>query len=286
LFEYDSVAESSQLIIELERLLSDSHEYLRTQPTSLARYKKLLSNIKLVCLFDLETKEIIRLFEETIKIVLESETYDLLEKLRCKLLQITSLEERDSFKKSLLDSFLQNKTRITKNKIKINGEDMEPTVQNWLKDFTINLGINTVDSLKISQYFNSNKNFLNLPGEEKKIIKKLFDIFEKLKQSSLAPGGLEERFVAILPNGKISLINHGIPEDINVEVNKIFQEIAKKNESKKEPELAVTPIKEISETAELEQSIKNYSPSSLEYKALSQEILRLKRTEAKRELNK
>lgn len=313
--EMDSLEDSYRLSDGLSNFLKEYHQDLKANPAALKRYEESLALLKLVHLFDLEDKDLINLISSRISDILSFQFYDLNEKFRQKLLQVDSLDERDKIKTELREALLRDKEKISSVKIKTESELREATVENWLKYYSSQVGIDKVDSLKFNQFLVNDYNVKLLEDSDKEKIKKLFSFFEKLKVSSRSTGGLEERFVAILPDKSIRLINHGFPEDINPQILKIYQEVAVKNypsavskmaandddvladekpmlskepeaspnleQSLPESEAPVTKIK-IPRTTELEEILDSYSPASLEYKAISQEIMRLKKTEARK----
>ena len=166
------------------------------------------------------------------------------------------------------------------------------------------LGVDSIDSLKINEYLVNDPNTKNLSAEEKTNLKTLLNFFEKMKISSKESPAYEESFVAVLPNGEIAMVSGGKPEKLNMDLAKSMGKITDGSSSgvktgakpsyqdddlflDKKPlpkvQIPVAP-KPLSPIEDLEQSLNNYSESSFEFKALLQEINRLKKIELKKSL--
>lgn len=284
IFEQDLISESHEMIDTINKIFTRNPQLKHDAPELYRHYQIYLAKAKFVCLFELEENELLELMEKYFQIILDEPFYNIYEKLREYLKKIDSLAERDNLKNKIRDSLLKNRSIITEQKIKIGTILQEPTIANWLKDYYSKLGIDRADALAFNQYLVNDENTKNLSEIKREELKTLFTFFDKLKISSSEPGGLEESFVAVLPDGSISIINHGLPTKIDPDLERLFNEI--KDKSKINPlikdDLLVNSTASSSESAsvsplaELTASLNNYSPSSLEYKAIKQEIERLR----------
>jgi hypothetical protein len=316
IIEQDLVIDAHKLVDGLEKIIFDQNKRLKINPAVAKEYEAVINFLKWVYIFDIDEKDLLNLFSTSMSAILKAEYYDLFEKLRHRFLLIYDLEERDKLKDKIKEILLRNKEKLTNSNIDFKVETKAPTISNWLKYYATQLGLESVDALKFNQFFANDDNVKGLSDLEKKSLKKLFTFFEKLKVSSTMSGGFEERFVAVLPRGGIKIINHGIPEEIDPQILRIYQEVLDESLVENEfiqsnpalvqsstvysvssvetksideslsgispsPTLTSRPI--TPRTAELEEILGSYSPSSLEYKAISQEILRLKKAEARKD---
>jgi hypothetical protein len=175
---------------------------------------------------------------------------DLWRNIKSILLVITVFEERDKFKGELRKALSQNEENITSKRLIINSEEKKSTIGNWIRDYNFELGTDLVDNLKRTQYFTVGKNFKNLDSEEKKKVRLLLDIYERLKLSSLTLEGLEED-IPVDDDGRKGIIKGGI-----------FEPLSQEAEGD-------------SRMKELNLMLGQYPPASLERKAIEEEIERL-----------
>lgn len=295
MLDNDLPAEARRAVVIIKKIFADNPEFSKKNKDLYNRYRSYLVIAEFVSLSDLDEDEILDLMENHIQIVLSHEFYDPEEKLREKLLTILDLDKRDEFKSKIRQALLKNKNLITKGKIKV-GSVMEPaSIANWLKDYYSKLGIDPVDNLKSNQYLVNDVNTKTLKDEDRDKLKKLFSFFEFLKFSSKDKGHLEENFVAILPDGKISIIDGGQPVKIDPEVERMLEDINNNQpQTDSEDDLFLdnerendvqdwdsesAQVKEVptSPIASLTESLNKYPPSSLEYKAIKQEIEKLRK---------
>ncbi len=294
--EQDLVPESRDLISTINQIFSRNSELKREAPELYNHYQTYLMRAKFVCLFELEENEVLELMEKYLVLVLDNPFYNIYEKLRTRLRNFDSLLERDAFKNKIRESLLKNHSKISSEKIMVGTIMQEPTVANWLKDYYSKLGIDRVDALAFNQYLVNTENTKNLEDSSREKLKTLFTLFEKLKISSSEAGGLEENFVAILPDKSVSLISGGMPTKIDANLQRLIEEIVAKgtesvqdddlfldNSAKTDVQPTNTAVPEItadlpvSPMSVLSAALEDYSPSSLEYKAIKQEIERLRK---------
>lgn len=296
--EQDLVSESRDLISTINQIFASNPDFKREAPDLYNQYQTYLMRAKFVCLFELEENEVLELMEKYLVLVLDNPFYNIYEKLRARLQNFDSLAARDEFKNKIKESLLKNHSKITSEKIMVGTIMQEPTVANWLKDYYSKLGIDRVDVLAFNQYLVNAENTKNLEEADREKLKTLFTLFEKLKMSSSEAGGLEENFVAILPDKSVSLISGGMPTKINANLQRLIEEIiAKGGVSAQDDDLFLDnsstadgqPVNSDAPTATtnlpvsplsvLSAALDDYSPSSLEYKAIKQEIERLRKNQ-------
>ncbi len=297
IIEQDLVSEARELITTTNQVFARNPELKREALELYSRYQTYLMRAKFVCLFELEENEVLELMEKYLVLVLDNPFYNIYEKLRMRLRSFDSLAARDEFKNKIRESLLKNHSKITPEKIMVGTIMQEPTVANWLKDYYSKLGIDRVDALAFNQYLVNAENTKNLEESDREKLKTLFTLFEKLKISSSEAGGLEENFVAILPDKSVSLISGGRPTPIDANLQRLIEEIvAKAGFSAQDDDLfldngptdsqqinadvpATAADLPVSPLSVLSAALDDYSPSSLEYKAIKQEIERLRKNQ-------
>ncbi|MDD2680539.1 MAG: hypothetical protein PHE20_00365 [Patescibacteria group bacterium] len=291
IFEQDLIVEAGELIDTINDINRRNPELKREAPKLYDIYQTYLAKAKFVYLPKLGEIDILELMEKHFQLIFDEPLFDIYEKIKDYLKGVDSLEARDEFKKKVRDALLKNNYKIGENKIKLGSLMQEPRISNWLKDYYAKLGIDRVDTLASNQYLVNDVNSKNLSDEDRSKIKILVSFFEKLKRSSGDRGGLEESFVAILPDNKVGIIDGGVPRKIDQSLEHIIEDImANESNNNIDDDFFIetddvnlssetAPIKEPNNTPlmVLSSALENYSPSSLEYKAIKQEIARLRK---------
>ncbi len=195
--------------------------------------------------------------------------YDIWQKVRTILISIIILSDRDRFKKSLRDALLNNKEKLTFQKLKIGNEEKEPTVGNWLLDYTRNLGGGIADKLKFSQFLTNGANIRKLNHQERDRVRMLFELYERLKLSSQTLEGIEEDIPIDEEFGK-GIISEGVPHFYKEDENsRAFENIADSVIRERDGGSPGTKL------PSLKDLINSYPVGSLERKALEEELKRL-----------
>lgn len=284
---FDIVDDAREIFLLLKNIFSSNPEFKQAKPELFKVFQNFLTAVKFVIIFDLPEKDIIELVQNNFSFVFDHPGYDIERKLRYKISDLETLEKRDNFKNAIRQALLNNKLLLTKNKITVSGGEEDPSIANWLRDYLVKLGIEPIDSLKFSEYIIRDQNTKNLSETERGKLKILLNLFEKLKVSSVDVPIFEENFVAVLPNQEIAVVSGGRPEKISKETINLARNLSKIegveiNKNSKASESSITTSKnlsssdEIPEVVELEKTMLNYPESSFEYKAIQQEIKRLK----------
>lgn len=203
----------------------------------------------------------------------EIDRFELWPKIEAELISISSLDLRDDFKRKMCEA-LEKCDNVLISRQKYVNQEMPREVGEWTKNFVSNLGLERFDKLKKMEYLSNNKSIKILDITDKAKVKILLDIYEKLRISSKTKEGYENSVLMNI-DGRLIIFNQGNVEEVP-DIDKIrkidIDTINKEIPSKTEPT-------SLSPAAELEQTLKNYSESSFEYKALKQEISRLKKSE-------
>jgi len=265
-------------------------DLVKSNPREYSQYLEYLMKLKFLTLnyFD-DVQEYYELLKNYFALSQEIPGFDLWAKLEAQLVSMNDINERDNFKAKLREALEKSESLLFKRQ-KYNEAAMPIKVSEWIKDFIVNLGLDRFDKLKKMEYLANGKYVRLLNNEDKDKIKNLLDIYEKLKLSSKLPAGYENT-VAMNIDGKRILFSRGEVEEISKETLRQIQD--QKAYSSSGDDLFITPSGSAIPTTtleppvsdnpivELEQALKDYPPSSLEHKAISQEISRLKVMEFK-----
>jgi hypothetical protein len=189
---HDMFLEAFRLARDLEKSLDENQDLADNFAELYSEYRLMVKKLKWVGLNILKEPDILDLFQNNFTLIYDIEFYDLWEKLKTVLISIIILEDRDHFKSSIKTALINNRERLTKNRIIINNVEKEPTVGNWLIDYNASLGLGIADKLKLSQYLVNSENIKKLDSSEKNKVKAMFGLYEKLKISSQTLGGVEE----------------------------------------------------------------------------------------------
>jgi len=208
------------------------------------------------------------------------------EKLETEIISIGDLDERDAFKKKMYEALEKCDSNLI-GRQKYDNQEIPRRVSEWTKSFVANLGLDKFDKLKKMEYLSHNQFIQMLDVEDKNKVKILLNIYEKLRISSKTPEGYENSVVMNM-DGKEIVFDHGRVEEIS-DIDKI-RDITSKETGQTKPSLVTTHASvpttpsvttPVSPLIELTEVLKTYSQDSLEHKAISQEISRIKRSEFK-----
>ncbi|MFA6416584.1 MAG: hypothetical protein WCW61_00130 [Patescibacteria group bacterium] len=302
----DDQPKAFQFLRILEKALEANFQELKEDINLAHFYQDLILKLEFIALPSLDEKEMLSLFKNNFCYQFNLDDYNLERRINTKFLSILPIEDRNNLKEELKKTLLENAEEITKNfEIK--------TVRDWLKNYTSKIGLEASDKLARAQYMMGLKGDKNISTEEYEHLKILFDFFDKLNISSDAPNGLEEEYTMMI-NGKLHIFRKGVLEPvhesraveealknyspteklipIDIENDDVLSDTKPLPVVSKDLPVATsssseTPTipekqKNIPRTTELEEILDSYSPVSLEYKAISQEIMRLKKTEARK----
>jgi hypothetical protein len=288
--EFQDAFESYGLVkkwLDESGLVKNSSEYVQ--------YNNYLMKLKFLSFNYLSNiGERLELLKNYFPLALEIEQFNLWEKLEIELISISDLDERDSFKEKIGES-LEKCDEVLINRQKYINQEIPRKVSEWIKNFVVNLGLDKFDAVKKIEYLNNSQYLKILDTVDKNKVRVLLDIYEKLKISSRSPEGYEN-LVLMNIDGKSVIFNHGRLEEVS-DIDKIKKVSALEGPASNDvlsdtPPSSVLTSKEtltisekpkiIPRTTELEEILDSYSPASLEYKAISQEIMRLKKTEARK----
>ena len=207
----DRFREAYDLAKNLEQSLDAARNFKEKNYELYREYKDIIIKLYWVGLPIMVEDKVIHMFRYYFTAIFKISNYDIWQKLRTVLLSIIMFEDRDKFKQQLINALMANQQSITKNKIVLDNQEKSPTVSNWIKDYNKTLGTGVVNKLARTQYLIDGKNIRKLTEQEKNQIKALFNLYEKLKLSSLTLEGLEED-IPVDENDMKGIIRAGIFE--------------------------------------------------------------------------
>lgn len=223
-----------------------------------------------------EKKYVINIFSDSLIDILKSEYSNPIIEFNWSLTYL--LMNCEGYQEIIMHELLENGNIITSRRLTLGGSTVEPTIGNWLKDLIRSCGNEAFDKIILEQYFASSENVKNLKLEEKLLLRKLFGLYYNL---NFFPESMSGK---LIEDWEIIPVEKGSETPIRAKINKT-QPIT--NKEKDKPQLIKNSEPKISDErtellADLEKKIHSYSENSLEYKALSQEISRLKQAISKK----
>lgn len=229
------------------------------------------------------------------------------------LMIFKAFNDYNGLEDKVIYSLYNNEERLTRSNIIIDGKNVEPTIANWLKDFIKINGSSLFNELVLAEYISNSINARSLPLDDKTKLRRLLRLYRNLVffPESLENVPLEKW--AIIPVGEqtfsgsemlnkkrlISKPDEKISAQLNSAIIKVkavsIKErpvIKKSTLSVPVPDLVVpvaaspaplTQNTDVMALAELEVSRRQYPAQSLEYKAITQEINKLKAKNSKKQ---
>ncbi|OGY47339.1 MAG: hypothetical protein A2663_00310 [Candidatus Buchananbacteria bacterium RIFCSPHIGHO2_01_FULL_46_12] len=208
-------------------ILADK-EFQTGLPALYRRLERIYKINSILQLGRLPEEEILSLFESGIELYfLEMvDNLNLWELVKGKLITIMDLQARNDFKKNISKALLRNKHLITRNKLRRDEKEYEPSITNWLVDYTSAVGVGLNSVVKINEYLTRNENCQKLSDPEKNIVRSLIIFYERLKYSSQEPDGLEES-ITLFSGGQWQVLREGRFEDFDPKVVKLLGDYEK-----------------------------------------------------------
>jgi hypothetical protein len=248
----------------------------KANPAEYDQCNNYLIKLKFLCLnyFD-DIDEYKEMLEKYFVLATEIPMFDLWDKLAPRLISISDLDARDKFKAGLREA-LERSGSFLVSRQKYNDAEIPYKVSEWIKDFIVNLGLDKFDKVKKAEYLANSRFIKLLKDEDNDKVKALLDIYEKLKISSRTPGGYENSVLMNI-DGQDVVFNQG-----NVEVIAGTSSLKRMKIADEDADIDLINDATNPSLRELEETLKNFSPVSLEYKTISQEISRLKKKETKK----
>ena len=184
------------------------------------------------------------------------------------------LDNFKTFSHDINQALLANNLQITSHPLSLDGKSEPPTVANWLHLFIRSVGSDLPDNLALAGFLSKDKNIWDLSDLEKSLLEKLFKLYRNLV---FYPDSLSDRPVNEWEIFPVTLDrkSKSVSQDV---LSDDFQPDADEDLSHSQEKKVESPQNKLAEQSSvLENIIKNYPPDSLEYKALNQELDRLKK---------
>jgi len=262
----------------------------KKDPAAYSQYYNCLMKLKFLSLnyFD-DVSDYYDLLKNHFSLSQDIRDFDLWSKLEIHLVGTRDLAARDVFKGKLKEA-LERSDSLLVSRQQYPDDTMPHKVNEWIKDFVANLGLEDFDKLKKTEYITNSQHVRALSESDKEKVRHLLDIYEKLKLSSQQPQGYENA-VAMEMDGQHIIFNRGEIENIDISALKGLQ--GESGEETTPPVAGLTAIASPTPTSsvkkdsillqpavkDLESALNDYATGSLEYKAIKQEISRLKAAE-------
>ncbi|MFA6391709.1 MAG: hypothetical protein WCW66_03055 [Patescibacteria group bacterium] len=185
-------------------------------PDLFKEYQSILIRARWVALPLLKDPDVLEMFEKYyMEGMAMSELVDIQEKLKINLLNHLLPEDRDKLKLAIRKALERNVQLITKDKLQADEEKRDPTIANWILDFTSELGTNMFDRVKENQYFVNGNNTKKLSETEKTNLRVLLNIYRRCGRSSLTLEGNEEP-IPVDTENRVGTIREGQFEEIKM----------------------------------------------------------------------
>ncbi|MEI6529540.1 MAG: hypothetical protein WCN88_04050 [Candidatus Falkowbacteria bacterium] len=201
-----------------------------------------------------------------------------------------ALNTYDDLEEKVINILYNNDEVLTREHLRLDNREVSPTISNWLKDFIKENGSEIFDELVLAQYLSTSQNTKKLSPDEKNLVRRVLKLYRNL---TFFPESMENLAITdwqIIPTDKSvdgTREVRDVLDDDNQETKKVVAKAkpaktinAKiSNPSKmQDKEIKNSDLKK-GETslAELQQALALYMPGTLEYKAVVQEIERLKK---------
>lgn len=203
-----------------------------------------------------------------------------------------AFNEFELLEEKVIDSLYKNQELISKEKISIDGKQKNATVANFLKDFIKTHGSDMPDNLTLANYLNTSSNVKKLKETEKNILNRVLKTYRNLVFFPESMEGVPINFWEIIPvrSNNEEVLDVLEEEKENKKINKDLKEKILENKKLREKKPVkiiekenLIDLKEIREKSlsELKQLMGEYPSGSLEYKAIKQELSRLKNNKKK-----
>jgi len=268
--EFNYIGSAYKLYKELKDFLDNSN-LKQINPELYGDYYNYLIRLNFLALnfFD-DWEDIEKLLKNHFEVIYKIKYYDLWSKIKLNLLIIPDLNKRDEIKSILKNVLLACNRKIINNEKYKKVEGLPTTVMEWLKDFTVNLGIDQIDHFKKVQYLTNSKNVIKLDENDRNKLKILFNLYEHLKLSSNTPDGFEDD-IPMTIKGKKIIYSGGKVEEIKPELFNIIKSIRMSSEGG----VAKSKEKEIVDINKLKEIVNKYPSGSLERKGIEEEMRKL-----------
>ncbi len=227
-----------------------------------------------------EERAAINIFENNLIDVLRDNSKEALSHLNGGLIYL--LFNKKGFKEKIFKVLFDNETKLTHKKFILGGKAVRPTVGNWIKDFIKYYGTENFNNVVLTKYITTSPNVKILDEEEKKLVRKLLQVYRNIKFFPESMGDAPPEEWEIIPTErtgeKLTKARRvsGPPETEEEKEMKTLKQMEEKYDEKSLERLALEEeIKKKRKIEELKIVANKYKEGSLERRAIEEEIRRL-----------
>lgn len=230
-----------------------------------AKYKALASRLRAHIYRRFSTRDIPKVFKNDIAHVLYRRSYDVIKGVSIYLDRFKVGDDFARQQKNLVNNLLENKQRLTENSIVVDNEKkVSATVGNWIKYFYRKVGgQQTMNRIKIAEFFSKDSNILKLSKDELHKVKNLIQLQEYLRRPT---DELRQELLEIMidiGDGRLAVFEDG---DFSILFGLEEQSFYAKNSGKD------TSVKGLSEVEALVRQTKAQRPKRTELKPISSSV--------------
>ncbi len=198
-----------------------------------------------------------------------------------------TLDQEPELGEKIINILYNNNELVTSERLIYEDKEVAPSISNWIKDFIKVNGSDIFDEVVLAQYLSNSNNTKKLEPEEKDLLRKTLKLYRNLvfypdSMDNMAPEDWQiipyEKTEITEPEFKDALDDSSLAEEKIKPELKVIPKSISKPQSKPAAPVTSPEKKDLNPLDELEQTLLKYTPGSLEYKALTQEIIRLKKT--------
>lgn len=207
--QFDVNSDDGKDALEFVRFYEDFLKKNLTFPTDYrelaAEYDALYDQASWLALPYLTERDGLGLFESRLAGVFKITDYNFVEKIRLWLLSFP-LDRRDEIKAKISELVGKSSAIVTKNIAFAAAAPESGTVKRWVNYYLAAVGTAAPDPLKQSQFYFSDRVFNSAAPEERAVLKRIFDLLDKLRLSSKDPAGYEEEFTLDEDGEQVSIV--------------------------------------------------------------------------------
>lgn len=199
-----------------------------------------------------------------------------------------AIDADNALEDKLINAFYANKELISNTNIMLGDHEVRPTVANWIKHFVADSGSGLFDGLVLAKYLSTSASVSQLSASDKNLLSKVLKTYRNLVFFPESMDNIPLELWEVLP-----VENENGMRDVLADGEMDEQPILKKSvtaiKEKVQPVVvAEAPMvdadNEPSQLAKLQAALNDYSPNSLEYKVIKQELDRLRQLAGKKNI--
>ncbi len=199
-----------------------------------------------------------------------------------------AIDADNALEDKLINALYANKELISNTNIMLGEREVRPTVANWIKHFVADSGSGLFDGLVLAKYLSTSASVSQLSASDKNLLSKVLKTYRNLVFFPESMDNIPLELWEVLP-----VENENGMRDVLADGEMDEQPILKKSVTaikEKVQQAVVTEAptagtdNEPSQLAKLQAALNDYSPNSLEYKVIKQELDRLRQLAGKKNI--